>query len=525
MYGAYVLVLEDDPHWRKTIHDVLDPEGAHVSDAANLAEAEALLAQRYFNVAIVDVSLRPGDPRDSQGMAFLEAVRKAGLEDTVCCLVLSAYGDVKRVREAFRDFQVVDFLEKANFDQKALLLTIAQALERNHLKRDVSIEIAGQFDLPHLWRHLNWTQREESQQLEIELHDLLLRLFPDADRLFIKELPGGQSGAGILEVEPCYGAQVGASVAVKFGKRDKIRQEQQNYEESIQRFVGARASTQLSCALGRAMGAICYQLIGAELADMSNFADHYRQDGVADLYHVLDNLFRKSMGQWYDNREQPRRRRDLVALYESGLHIVWEEVWETMASLGFEVDAPSLRFPGLTGSFFNPKQWLEKHNYRLYLPVWRTITHGDLNEHNILVSSEGECWLIDFYRSGLGHILRDVAELETVIKFSLAEITDLVEYKRFEHRLVGQQRIDRPVQPTPDDPHFKPLAVIAHLRSLADSLTGRTTDMTEYNTALVLTTLNLLRLEFMGKQQHVQALLSAAMLCAQLSASSGIPLT
>jgi hypothetical protein len=132
-----------------------------------------------------------------------------------------------------------------------------------------------------------------------------------------------------------------------------------------------------------------------------------------------------------------------------------------------------------------------------------------------LVTEDGQCWLIDFYRTGLSHILRDVVEMETVIKFSLTGIADLNTFLSFEQQLVSQPRIDQSPRPAPDDPHYKPLAVIGYLRRLADAYTGSGSDMIEYNTALLLSTLNLARLEFMA-DRHRHALLSASLLCQRL---------
>ena len=130
MNHARILILEDDPLWQKTLLNVLEPQAEHVATAANLPEALDLLDRRYFNVAIVDLSLQPGDPKDEQGMAFLRQLQEQHLDETVRCIILSAYGTNKKIRDAFRDFRVVDFLEKGDFSAPALVCTVKQALGR-----------------------------------------------------------------------------------------------------------------------------------------------------------------------------------------------------------------------------------------------------------------------------------------------------------------------------------------------------------------------------------------------------------
>src|SRR5205085_11721146 len=46
-------------------------------------------------------------------------------------------------------------------------------------------------------------------------------------------------------------------------------------------------------------------------------------------------------------------------------------------------------------------------------------THGDFNRHNLLVDKIGHIWLINFQATGQGHILRDVAQLDSEIRFFL----------------------------------------------------------------------------------------------------------
>jgi hypothetical protein len=93
--------------------------------------------------------------------------------------------------------------------------------------------------------------------------------------LFLQPIRTGQSGAGVVKAEPIYGAKRGAAVIVKFGKRDKIEAEHRNYDNYIERFINYQASTQLGYVTGRAMGALIYSLVGAELGEVMALADYY----------------------------------------------------------------------------------------------------------------------------------------------------------------------------------------------------------------------------------------------------------
>jgi CheY-like chemotaxis protein len=532
MKNVRILILEDEEEWIKTISTALTDHGVqYFKCASTLAEAETLIGCTYFNVAIVDISMRQNDPKDSQGMDFLRLLKERQLDQVIHPIILSAYGSLERARLAFRDHHVVDFLEKAEFDDETLLAAILKALRDSHLDGDLKIEFAGNGSSAGLWSQHDWAQREEREapgQLEPEFHDLLRRLFAGADSLFISKLDAGQSGAGIVKVEPVYKVQVGEPVVLKFGKQETIHREQENYKEHIEKFVGAHSSTQLDYRPGRVMGAIRYSLVGTELGAES-FANYYAHNDVGAIHRAFDNLFNVTCGRWYNNKEQPRISRNLVALYEEGLHIVhpatgenrWREIWENASRTGVDLAQERLRFPGIAGDFANPKQWLKQKDHQIYRQVWRSVTHGDLNEHNILVTEDGRTWLIDFYRTGIGHILRDVVELETAIKFNLTSISGLETYRQFEEYLLTQQKINRPLTPELAHPHYKALAAIGYLRNIADNFTGTDRDMIEYNMALLLQTLNLLRLDIF-RPQHPKILLSAAMLCEWLARPSKI---
>jgi ActR/RegA family two-component response regulator len=516
MNRARILIVEDDPLWQKTLLHVLEPQAAYVTTAASLPEAFCLLGQRYFNVAIVDLSLKPGDPKDEQGMAFLQHLQEQHLAETVRCIILSAFGNIKKTRRAFHDFHVVDFLEKDEFSALALTSAVIQALAENGLDREMSIEFADGHNLDDLLARFNWARREDPFQLQPELYDLLLRLFRDAKHLLIRGLPAGQSGAGVLHVEPDYKSGAGTPVVVKFGKKEKIRKERDNYDNYVQQFVGSYSSTQLRHALGWVMGAVSYQLIGTELNTIVSFADYYRQHSAEEVCDALERLFTNTCGRWYDNRDGGHHSRDFLKLYESGLHIDWAAVWQGAADTGVDLDKRQIEFPGLAGRYVNPKLWLQANAKNAFIPAWQAITHGDLNEQNILVTAQGDCWLIDFYRTEPNHILRDVAELETALKFNLLETEGLAEFQRFDRRLLKQTKLTEPVEVGIRSQSYKPLTVISHLRKLADPMAGSTNEMTEYFWGLLLTTLNLLRLETLRPRRR-EALLSASMLCERLT--------
>src|SRR5439155_5693507 len=78
-------------------------------------------------------------------------------------------------------------------------------------------------------------------------------------------------------------------------------------------------------------------------------------------------------------------------------------------------------------------------------PTYTCITHGDFNQHNLLVDSTGHMWMIDFQGTGQGHILRDVSMLDSVVRFQLlaAKEATLKERLQMEEALCAIERFSQ----------------------------------------------------------------------------------
>ena len=70
-----ILVLEDAPNWQRDLKALLEKAGYSVKIASNLSEAFQVLKVGNIKVAVVDLSLVPGDAKDRQGREFINLVR------------------------------------------------------------------------------------------------------------------------------------------------------------------------------------------------------------------------------------------------------------------------------------------------------------------------------------------------------------------------------------------------------------------------------------------------------------------
>ena len=137
----------------------------------------------------------------------------------------------------------------------------------------------------------------------------------------------------------------------------------------------------------------------------------------------------------------------------------------------------------------------------------------------------GHVWLIDFQDTGKGHILRDVAILDSVVRFQLLTAQEATLEERLlmeeslcsiEHFSQVKDLVDRF---SPSNPELaKAYGTVVYLRGLASKLVERnpSDDISEYYAALLYSALNTLRFSSLQQIQLEHALLSASLLVDKL---------
>jgi hypothetical protein len=137
--------------------------------------------------------------------------------------------------------------------------------------------------------------------------------------------------------------------------------------------------------------------------------------------------------------------------------------------------------------------------------------------------------MIDFQGTRPSHILRDVAILDSAIRFQLltAEEATLKDRLQMEKALCSIERFSQVEQLTiklsPGNRALaKSYATVVHLRSLAHRLVEQnpSDDMREYFIALLYAALYTLRFSLLTSEQREHALLSASLLVDRLGLDS-----
>lgn len=128
---ARILIIEDDVDYVDTLEGYLKDD-YEVHSAESLREARSLLEWNAFHLAIVDISLVLGDSSDEKGFRLIEELRTTEILRDMSIIIVTAYPSEERVRKAFKDYRVRDFIDKMTLDPKEFKKEVAEAIAASY---------------------------------------------------------------------------------------------------------------------------------------------------------------------------------------------------------------------------------------------------------------------------------------------------------------------------------------------------------------------------------------------------------
>lgn len=528
-----ILIVENEQRWQDALTSILQRDKYQVEVAATIEQAEEFLKEKFFHMAILDIRMdNQDDPTDIEGIKLLRQLSVGGLTESMSVVVLSAYGDKKQVREGFTRHGVADFLDKTEFDNREFIERVKQIFAKN-VRINLNLDIQwqqGSADQAVFNLNIDGERIKSKSPLRAplaqELDDLLCRLFQNADSLLVRPLTSGHSGSAVLMATSTSITGTRQPSIVKFGDVQVIADESKRYENYVKNYIGGgRTSAILELRRTKHLGGIIYSLLGKANKPLESFGSFYRRASLPQIKASLDNLFLNTCAQWYANAGSLVSH-DLTEEYLRVLGLEMEALEQNRKDLKSAQGVNKLRMSNLSGDrlFTNPILAAATHHFREHTYI--CPTHGDLSESNVLVDEEGHTWLIDFGRTGPGHILRDVAELDASVRIQLLVENEATLGERLEMEETlcrAEQFDDLPLLAdefrTENQALAKNYATAIHLRTLAHKLlVGRNPNasLREYYVAVFYYTLNYVRYYDLPKIQREHALLSASLLAERL---------
>jgi ActR/RegA family two-component response regulator len=250
-----VLIVEDEATWRKLYQKVLEKEGYQVRTADSLPAALDLLDRHFFHVAIVDIRLVDSQPGNQDGIEVVKRISQA--DEGTRAIIITAFGTIKMTRDAFKKYQVFEFMEKQTHDQ-ARFCQIAKQAVKEARSQITDRKVRG-LGLRDLIRGFSPQEIQEAlasgglEELDTLLRGLLYELYP--------LLPDRQE-ARLIEregepaiVEACYWSRMsGQPILVRFGRRQDVEEEARAFDEHPQ-----ESRTKLKVRTSDHFGGIVYQ--------------------------------------------------------------------------------------------------------------------------------------------------------------------------------------------------------------------------------------------------------------------------
>lgn len=135
-----ILIVDDKESWRRNYEKILTKEGHYVLSVEKLDDAIRIIEEHFFHAAVIDLRLIDKDENNEQGMNILEILHQTG--EMTGLIVISGFPNSDRVKRAYANYNVVDFIEKDEFEAELLIADIEKAImqsesyiknEENHL--------------------------------------------------------------------------------------------------------------------------------------------------------------------------------------------------------------------------------------------------------------------------------------------------------------------------------------------------------------------------------------------------------
>lgn len=529
--GGNILVVDDSADWREMIGGLLAEAGYYVQTAAEADEAMRLLRQYPYHVAIVDLRLDERDENNEEGLILAERMKDHLPE--LAIIMLTGHANIPAVKQALQPREsgsriAFDFLEKHEISRLLPSINIAFA-KAARVNPHLVIELDPSLTWANLQNTVECLQALAAATAELELRDLLQRIFFEAQTVRVKAMNGGHSSGAVVLVTPTMRGLLQTDVVVKFNEREKAERESHNYDSYVANYVGgARRTQRLDFRATARLGGIAYSFVGAEAIVFQRFSHAYAAKDTADIKFILDNLFKETCYTWYTNTLQANSfPHSLSAGYKEWLHLDAPKLAAALSEIIERAGTAQLALSN-THSPHHADIHLKERGVKLTNPLLLSqaafayngpfcFTHGDLHEGNILVDTHNQTWLIDFYQTGLGHPVRDFAMLESAIKFSLQQsdcpLAVLYDWERM--LLHVNSLTDTPNSTPPlqlDVELTKATALIIHIRMLLSQILPEMS-LKDYQISLYFHALKAMTLaRKFNDRQRLHPLISAALL-------------
>jgi CheY-like chemotaxis protein len=289
-----ILVVDDHEENLELVKTWLETkrDDFHILTAATPEDALAIAQRELIHLAVIDVILSD-DPEDRRGFDLAIKIW-SGIPKVFLTVLTDVHSSRAGLRKEMRETaNIVDYIPRSVGDsEQELLKVISDVINSLNL----SLEIQwGNFSSIMLVEMLKGFKSDEDHKKKViaeELESLFCQAFPNAKSISIMELKRGKGGCAVAHVAPTLEDGDGAEVMVKFGPRDAILEEFQNYKNYVKDRVPFE-STAVSDAPAETphLAAIKYSFVGGSTI-MGSFKDFFKNAQPREIEELLRHLLK-----------------------------------------------------------------------------------------------------------------------------------------------------------------------------------------------------------------------------------------
>jgi nicotinamidase-related amidase len=275
---------------------------------------------------------------------------------------------------------------------------------------------------------------EEQLKIEVvgdanitDVDERLIRfLFRDCREVRLRVLDGGYSGNLVLGAasRDFHGHDQVLHV-VKIGEQELMGQERTAFEH-VEEVLGNNAPSITEFADLEGRGALKYRYAAMGAGGVRTLQQIYEEGQAPEKTEFyLQTVFGDQLGRFY--RAAELEWCNLLEYYWFSPERAGGVRENVEAILGTPADGPTLQLPS-GHSFPNPCVFYEQDLEEIYPHATRSTyfsyLHGDLNGANIMVDAQDNVWLIDFFHTHRGHVLKDLIKFENDLLYIYTKLDD-----------------------------------------------------------------------------------------------------
>lgn len=259
----------------------------------------------------------------------------------------------------------------------------------------------------------------------------------------------GYSGSCIFRLTPTIllSPAKTKSAVLKFGPKDLILQEADNYRDFVEWFLTVDQTVKcISVAAADKFAGILYSYPRDVSGGYISFAEYMRANQVEKCLQIIHNMFNVNNQHWHAfdakrffSQDEARFQTYYIShvlrdspytMKHTHFHrlvLEMSRIQRTSNMHFWDIGENQISFFPLNMTLPNPLNILKSP---IIDEVKLTIIHGDLHAKNILIDAEDRFYLIDFSHTGFGDMYRDFIDLELSVRYELFSSPKIPHEKR-----------------------------------------------------------------------------------------------